>query len=109
MDISTFLLDELSRNHPALVPAIVAAVPAVKFLVDLFKRFVPTAQGNIIQTVAGVISVGASGFIGYNMRLYADGVSRAEVYGLVLLAALIWLGSIGFNEATKDRNEPRPA
>lgn len=111
-DPNVFLLDLLRRTSPLLVPSIPAAMGTVKGLTSAIKVFVnrnkswnEKLRGNVVQSLAGVVSVTVATGQAHLLGMFKVGLTVESVTGTLLLALIAWMGAMGFHDLLKDQNK----
>lgn len=107
VDFQELLMQMLAQISPELTGVVLAALPATKATIDFIRKFIlKNLQGNVVQTMAAVVSAIWVLVGELSLSLFGKLPWQQEVAATLLATLVVWLGSVGLDQALKDTNDP---
>lgn len=109
MTPESILTELLRQTNPSALVWVAGAGVAAKFGMDLIKRFIPSLQGNLVQTATFGVSLAAAVVQAAIAGVFTGGVTVQETLSILIVGALTYLGAVGVNETLKNTNAKETA
>lgn len=108
-DLWAFVINVLTERHPLFLLWVAGTGAIVVGLTQALKKWKPTLQGNLVQSISAGISLVVSAGEAWIGGVFKDGFQSSDGEGIFFLAVAGWMAATWGYAVVTNRNRPADA